>query len=220
MSNKTLNLTDDLYQYVLDISLREHPVQAELREETAQLSTHNMQTAPEQGQFLQLLIRMQAARKTLEIGTYTGYSALAVALALPADGRIIACDVNQEWTDIAKRYWQKAQVADKIDLRLAPALETLDKLLESGEANSFDFAFIDADKSNYDNYYEKALLLIRKGGVIAIDNVLWDGLVIDESVNDSQTRSIRALNEKILHDKRVEISMLPLADGVTLVYKL
>lgn len=220
MANKTLNLTDDLYQYILDISLREHPVQAELRKETAQLSTHNMQTAPEQGQFLQMIIRMLAARKTLEIGTYTGYSALAVALALPADGRIIACDVNQEWTDIAKRYWQKAQVADKIDLRLAPALETLDKLLENGEANSFDFAFIDADKSNYDNYYEKALLLMRKGGVIAIDNVLWDGLVIDASVNDSQTRSIRALNEKILHDKRVVISMLPLADGVTLVYKL
>ncbi len=220
MANKTLNLTDDLYQYILDLSLREHPVQIELRDETAQLTTHDMQIAPEEGQFLQLIIRMLAARKTLEIGTYTGYSALAVALVLPADGKVVACDVSQEWTNIAKRYWQKAQVADKIDLRLAPALETLDKLLENGEANSFDFAFIDADKSNYDNYYEKSLLLVRKGGVIAIDNVLWDGLVIDESVNDSQTRSIRALNEKILQDKRVAMTMLPLADGVTLVYKL
>lgn len=220
MSNATLNLTPELYQYIVDTSLREPPVLAELRAETATLASRNMQIAPEQGQFLQLLIQMLGAKKTLEVGTYTGYSALSVALALPADGQIIACDINEEWTEMAKRYWQKADVASKIDLRLAPALDTLDELIAEGQQGSFDFVFIDADKSNYCNYYDKAMQLVRQGGIVAVDNVLWHGAVADKTINDSQTSAIRALNEKILHDDRVTMSLVPIADGLTLARKL
>jgi len=179
-----------------------------------------MQIAPEQGQFMALLVKMIGARKTLDIGVFTGYSSLCIGLTLPKDGRVVACDVNREWTDTAKRYWQKAGVADKIELRLAPARQTLEELLAEGAAASFDFAFIDADKISYDLYYEYCLKLIRPGGLIAIDNVLWDGAVVDETVDDPDTMAIRDLNKKIHSDSRVEISLVPIADGLTLTRKI
>lgn len=190
-----------------------------LREETARDEMANMQIAPEQGQFMALLIKMIGARRTLEVGVYTGYSALCTALALPDDGRIIACDVNEEWTTVARRYWQEAGVAHKIDLRLAPASDTLAQLIEDGRAESFDFAFIDADKINYDRYYEQCLALIRPGGLIAVDNVLWDGAVADSSITDPDTEAIRAFNKKIHPDARVDLSLVPIADGLTLARK-
>ena len=219
MSNKTINLTEELYNYMLSVSLREPEILRQLREETTHDENANMQISPEQGQFMALLVHLLGAKRTLDIGVYTGYSALSISLALPEDGRVIACDINDAWTDIARRYWQKAGVEDKIDLRLAPALETLQILLEQDESN-FDFAFIDADKINYDQYYEYCLKLIRAGGLIAIDNVLWDGAVADTSINDHDTRAIRALNEKIHTDPRVEITLVPIADGLTLARKL
>jgi len=178
-----------------------------------------MQISPEQGQLMALLVRLLGAKKTLEVGVFTGYSSLVVALALPPDGKLIACDVSEEYTTIARRFWQEAKVADKIDLQLGPAVETLDRLLEQGEAGTFDFAFIDADKSNYDAYYERALHLLRAGGVIAIDNVLWSGDVADPSVQDARTNAIRQLNQKIHQDDRVLISLLPIGDGLTLAMK-
>ncbi len=178
-----------------------------------------MQIAPEQGQFMALLIQLIGATKTLEIGVFTGYSSLCVALTLPPTGKIVACDVSEEFTAIARRYWQTAGVADKIDLRLAPALETLDQLLASGQAETFDFAFIDADKENYDRYYERSLQLVRPGGLIAIDNVLWSGEVADPQVHDNNTLAIRALNDKLHHDERVTLSLVPIADGLTLALK-
>ncbi len=219
MSNQTLNLTPQLYQYLLSVSLRETPILKALREKTAQLSGHEMQISPEQGQFMALLVELIDAKKTLEIGVYTGYSSLAVALALPADGRIIACDVNTETSNIAKSFWQKAGVAEKIELKLAPALETLDQLIKQGETNTFDFVFIDADKQNYSNYYERSLSLVRPGGLILIDNVLWSGRVADSKNHDKQTEAIRQLNQKISEDKHVSMSLLPLGDGLTLVRK-
>lgn len=178
-----------------------------------------MQISPEQGQLMALLVQLMGAKKTLELGVFTGYSALAVALALPADGQVIACDVSADYTAIAQRYWQMAGVAHKIDLRLGPALETLDQLRVEGHVESFDFAFIDADKRNYDSYYEKSLQLVRPGGLIAIDNVLWSGRVADPTVQDNRTQRIRALNEKIYQDPRVSLSLLPIADGLTLAVK-
>jgi caffeoyl-CoA O-methyltransferase len=178
-----------------------------------------MQISAEQGQFMALLIHLLSARRTLEIGVFTGYSSLAVALALPDDGRIIACDISDEWTSIARRYWREAGVERKIDLRLGPALKTLDDLIAQGQGGRFDFAFIDADKGNYANYYERALVLVRSGGLIAVDNVLWDGKVIDTKVNDPDTRAIRAFNETLHHDERVWLSMLPIRDGLTLACK-
>ena len=178
-----------------------------------------MQISPEQGQFMALLIELTGARRTLEVGTFTGYSALSVALALPADGRLTACDVNETYAAIARRYWAEAGVADKIELRLAPAVETLDNLVQEGAAGTFDFMFIDADKENYDTYYERGLELIRPGGLIAVDNVLWDGAVADESRHDAETRSIRALNAKIKGDQRVAISLVPIGDGLMLARK-
>jgi predicted O-methyltransferase YrrM len=178
-----------------------------------------MQISPEQGQFMALLVKLIGAKKTLEVGVFTGYSSLVVALALPADGKIVACDVSEEYTSVARRYWQQAGVADKIDLHIAPALETLDKLLTAGEAETFDFAFIDADKSNYDNYYERSLELIRPGGLIAIDNVLWSGKVADTEIQDNQTNKIRALNRKLHEDSRITLSLVPIADGLTLAMK-
>lgn len=220
MSTKTLNITDELYQYLLRYSLRESPIQQTLREATAKLPSAQMQIAPEQGQLMGLLIQLMNAKKTIEIGVFTGYSALTVALALPPDGKIIACDINEEWTAIAKDYWQQAGVANKIELRLAPALETLDQLLHRKDLHeSFDFVFIDADKAHYSLYYEKSLKLIRKGGLIAIDNTLWGGDVANPEIKNASTQAIRALNEKILKDERVTMSLVPIGDGLTLVLK-
>ena len=219
MSSDTLNLTSSLYDYLRNNSLREPSVLKKLRDETHHLSSYKMQISPEQGQLMALLVEILGAKKTLDIGTYTGYSALIVAQALPADGKVIACDINVEWTAIAKRFWQEAGLAHKIDLRLAPALETLQALLDSGEAETFDFAFIDADKNNYDHYYEKSLMLLRRGGLAAIDNVLWGGSVADPDIHDLATESIRALNAKLLNDKRISLSMIPIGDGLTLACK-
>ncbi|NJP11963.1 MAG: methyltransferase domain-containing protein [Leptolyngbyaceae cyanobacterium RU_5_1] len=219
MTNKNLGLSDPLYDYLKSVSLREPDVLAQLRQETAQHLMSVMQIAPEQGQFMALLVQLMGAKKTLEVGVFTGYSALAVALALPSDGKVTACDVSDEYTAIARRYWQQAGVADKIDLHIAPALETLDRLLANGQENTFDFAFIDADKSNYDNYYERALQLVRPGGLIAIDNVLWSGDVANPQIQDTRTHAIRALNQKLHHDQRVVLSMVAIADGLTLALK-
>lgn len=219
MSNKTLGLDDRLYNYLLSVSLREPEILAQLRQETAQQPMSQMQIAPEQGQFMALLVQLMGAKKTLEVGVFTGYSSLVVALALPPDGQLIACDVSQEYTAIARRYWQQAGVSHKIDLRIAPALDTLDGLLAAGQANTFDFAFIDADKSNYDNYYERALQLVRSGGLIAIDNVLWSGRVADPDAQDNRTQQIRQLNQKLQQDERVLLSVVPIADGLTLALK-
>jgi caffeoyl-CoA O-methyltransferase len=219
MSLTTLNLTETVYTYFQTISLREPEILKELRQETANHPLSRMQIAPEQGQFMAFLITLIQAKKTLEIGVFTGYSSLAVALALPPEGKIIACDVEEEFTAIAQKYWKKAGVEDKIDLRIAPALETLDQLIDNGESNSFDFIFIDADKSNYDNYYEKSLILVRKGGLIAIDNVLWGGKVADPNEQDNRTTKIRQLNEKLHQDERIFLSLVPIGDGLTLVIK-
>lgn len=218
MSNKTF-ITDRLYDYLLSVSLREPEILQALRQETANHPMSQMQIAPDQGQFLQLLVRLMGAKKALEIGVFTGYSSLAVALSLPPDGKLIACDVSEEYTATARRYWALAGVADKIDLRIAPALETLDQLLAEGQANTFDFAFIDADKSNYSNYYERALALVRPGGLIAIDNVLWSGQVADPQVQDNRTTAIRTFNQSLYQDERISLSMLAIADGLTLALK-
>ena len=219
MIKQTLGLEQSLYDYLLSVSLREPTILTQLRQETAQMPRSIMQISPEQGQFMALLVKLIGAKKTLEVGVFTGYSSLVVALALPADGKIVACDVSEEYTSVARRYWQQAGVADKIDLHIAPALETLDNLLTTGEAGTFDFAFIDADKSNYDNYYEQCLELIRPGGLIAIDNVLWSGKVADTEIQDNQTNKIRALNRKLHEDSRITLSLVPIADGLTLAMK-
>jgi caffeoyl-CoA O-methyltransferase len=219
MSKRTIGLDEQLYSYLLSVSLREPEILRKLRQETANHPSGTMQISPEQGQFMKLLIQLIGAKKTLEVGVFTGYSSLSVALALPADGKIIACDVSEEFTTIARRYWQEAGVTDKIDLRLAPALETLDNLLASGQAETFDFAFIDADKDNYDRYYERSLQLIRPGGLIAIDNVLWSGRVADSQIQDESTQAIRALNQKLRDDERVTLSLIPIGDGLTLALK-
>ncbi|MEH2270986.1 MAG: class I SAM-dependent methyltransferase [Nostoc sp.] len=219
MPKQSIGLDNQLYNYLLSVSLREPEILGKLRQETANHPRSGMQISPEQGQFMSLLVELIGAKKTLEVGVFTGYSSLSVALALPADGKIIACDVSEEFTAIARRYWQEAGVTDKIDLRLAPALETLDQLLATGQAETFDFAFIDADKENYDGYYERSLQLVRPGGLIAIDNVLWSGQVADEQNQDESTQAIRALNEKLHHDERVTLSLVPIADGLTLAIK-
>ncbi len=219
MAIQTLNLTPELYRYLQTVSLREPEVLAQLRAETAQHPMAQMQISPEQGQFMALLVRLMGAKKTLEMGVFTGYSSLVVALALPEEGKVIACDINVEFTNRARRYWEKAGVAHKIDLRLAPALETLDGLIAAGEVNGFDLAFIDADKRNYCNYYERALTLVRPGGLIAIDNVLWSGKVCDRQVQDPQTEAIREFNEMLKNDPRIDLSLVPIGDGLTLALK-
>lgn len=220
MAPKTFILSDRLYNYLLSISSREPDILAQLRAETARQPLAGMQISPEQGQFMAFLVQLMQATKTLEVGVFTGYSTLSVALALPVDGEIVACDLSEEWTAIARRYWHQAGVANKIDLRLGPALETLDQLLSAGQANNFDFAFIDADKTNYHHYYEQALQLVRPGGLIAIDNVLWAGQVADPQIQDQSTVALRSLNEKLHHDKRIALSLVPIGDGLTLALKL
>jgi caffeoyl-CoA O-methyltransferase len=219
VSLRTLNLTDQLYGYLLADGVRESAVARRLRAVTAELPMAQMQISPEQGAFMQLLVRMLGARLTLEIGTFTGYSALVVAEALPAGGRVIACDVSEEWTAIARRFWTEAGVADRIELHLRPALATLDELLAQGRAGAFDFAFIDADKTSYDAYYERALTLLRTGGVVAVDNTLWGGAVADPARTDANTAAIRALNRRIRDDKRVDMVLLPIGDGLMLARK-
>ncbi len=219
MLKKTFGLDDRLYSYLLSVSLREPDILRQLREETARHPRAMMQIAPEQGQFMALLVQLLGATKALEVGVFTGYSSSCVALALPPNGKLVACDVSEEYTAIARRYWKAAGIADKIELRLAPALETLDGLLAVGQAETFDFAFIDADKENYEGYYERSLQLVRPGGLIAIDNVLWSGRVADPRVRDSSTQALRALNEKLHQDERITLSMVPIADGLTLALK-
>ena len=219
MSAQSIGLSDELHEYLLSMSLRESDAMRRLREETAEHPMAQMQIAPEQAQFFQFLIRLLGARRTLEVGVFTGYSALAVAEVLPPNGEVVACDVSEEYTKVARRHWRDAGVADTIDLRLAPAAETLDTLLDNGQAGTFDFAFIDADKETYDTYYEQSLRLLRPGGVVALDNMFRDGRVTDSDVEDESVRAIQRLNEKIHDDERVDLSMLPLADGVTLAMK-
>lgn len=218
MANRTLNLDDALYAYVVSHSLREHPAQTALREATKSHPHAGMQIGPEQGQFMALLVRLIGARRAIEIGVFTGYSALTVALALPDDGYLLACDVSDAYTAIGKPYWESAGVSRKIDLRIAPARATLDARLAAGEAGSYDFAFIDADKPGYDDYYERCLRLLRKGGLIAIDNVLWSGSVA-RPAKDDDTKALQALNDKLHRDERIDLALLPIGDGVTLARK-
>jgi len=220
MSNKTLSLTKALYAYLVEHSVREPEILQRLRAETAKDSMSMMQIGPEQGQFMQLLVRLMGAKSCLEVGVFTGYSSLAVALVLPADGHIVACDVSEKWTAIARKYWAEAGIADRIDLRIAPALSTLDGLIASGKSGSFDFAFIDADKTNYLGYYERALTLVRPGGLIAVDNTLWGGQVIDKKVKSEDTQAIRQFNDRLRDDLRIHLSLLPIGDGLTLALKL
>ena len=228
MNKSDIQMSKELYEYILSVSMREPESLRDLREVTAKHPSAIMQIPPEQGQFMALLVKILGAEKILEIGTYTGYSTLSLALAMPDNGILITCDINSEWASIGKNYWQQAGVENKIDLRIAPALNTLEELINDKQENTFDFAFIDADKINYDQYYEKTLKLIRPGGLIAIDNVLLFGSVInpellDEDlksrISDSDILAIRSLNEKIKHDDRVDLSMLPIADGLTLARK-
>ena len=214
--SRQIALTDELLAYLHKVSLREAEPLRLLREETAKLPMAGMQISPDQWQFMALLVRLIGARRCLEIGTFTGYSSLAVALALPPDGRVVCCDVSEEYTAVARRAWASAGIADKITLHIAPARATLDKLRAAGQRGSFDFAFIDADKENYDAYYEASLELVRPGGLIAIDNVLWSGAVADSKRQDADTKALRALNLKLHDDERIDLSMLPIGDGLTL----
>lgn len=219
MSNRTISMTDKLYDYLLRVSLHEPPILQRLRAETAKHPKHGMQISPEQGQFMRLLVRMLGASRCIEVGVFTGYSSLSVALALPDDGHIIACDVSEEFTAVARRYWHEAGVEKRITLHIAPALETLDAMLKRGEQGRYDFAFIDADKSNYLNYYERIIRLLRPGGVVAVDNVLWSGAVIDKKDKSEDTVAIRKFNEALHADQRIELSLLPIGDGLTLARK-
>lgn len=219
MLKRTTTVDEALYDYLLSVSLHETDVMRRLREETSDLPMGGMQIAADQGSFMALLVQLLGAKKTLEVGVFTGYSSLVVASALPEDGKVYACDVSDEWTSIGRRYWAEAGIAHKIELNLAPGVETLDRFIAEGQAGTFDFAFIDADKSNYDHYYERALILLRPGGLIAIDNTLWHGRVIDETAQDDDTVAIRALNAKVHADQRVSSSLVPIGDGVMLARK-
>jgi predicted O-methyltransferase YrrM len=219
MSSRRLVVADDVHQYIIDHSVRESDLLARLRAETSKLPMAEMQIGPEQGQFMALLAKLINAKRCIEIGVFTGYSALVVALALPDDGKIVACDVSEEWTSIGRRYWKEAGVDHKIDLRLQPALRTLDGLIAAGESGSYDYSFIDADKPNYDAYYERVLQLLRPGGLILIDNVLWSGRVADPKENDAYTMVFKNLNAKLHKDERIDVSLLGIGDGVTLARK-
>jgi predicted O-methyltransferase YrrM len=220
MSNQTLGLDDRLSTYLRSVGVREPEVLQQLRSHNAEYPQGHMQICPEQGQFMAMLVKLVAAKYILEIGVFTGYSSLVMALAMPEEGRMVACDVSVEATDVARKYWQQAGVAHKIDLRIAPALDTLQGLLTAGAGGTFDLAFIDADKANYPEYYELCLDLVRSGGVILIDNVLWYGRVADLEVNDRRTSILRDLNTKIHQDQRVELVILPIGDGMTVVRKI
>jgi predicted O-methyltransferase YrrM len=219
MSKGSIGLSTALQQYILDTSVRESDLLARLRQETAKLPRAGMQIAPEQGQLLKLLLQLIAARRVLEIGVFTGYSSLCMAEAIPPGGKLVACDHNEEWTEIARRYWRDAGVLDRIDLRLGPALETLQELTDGGEMGSYDLIFIDADKTNYLNYFELSLQLVRAGGLIVIDNVLWSGSVIDDKDNSPDTVAIREFNRSLYEDPRIDLSLIPIGDGLTLARK-
>lgn len=219
MSNASLGLPDELNEYLRRVGVREHPLLARLREETAALPQHGMQIAPEQGALMAMLVQLMGARRCVEVGTFTGYSSLAVALALPDDGHITCFDVSEEWTAVARRYWAEAGVADRIELRLGPGVAGLDGLLAEGAAGTIDFAFVDADKTSYPLYHERLVELLRPGGLVAYDNVLWGGAVVDPAEDDDDVRAIRAVNETIAADERVSVSMIPIADGLTLARK-
>jgi predicted O-methyltransferase YrrM len=219
MANTTIGLSDDLAAYIVEHGVREPEILARLREETAPLPQHGMQISPEQGAFLAMLVRLLGARRCLEIGTFTGYSSLSVALALPPDGRLVCCDVSEEWTAVARRYWAEAGVADRVELRLGPALATLDGLLADGATGTFDFAFVDASKREYPDYHERVLKLLRSGGLVVYDNVLWGGAVVDPTDDDPDTNGVRRLNDRLATDERVDVSMLPVSDGLTLARK-
>jgi predicted O-methyltransferase YrrM len=219
MSLRSVTLTDPLYDYLLSVSLREPALLKELRQETAGMPEADCQIAPEQGQFMGLLTRLLRARKALEIGTFTGYSSLWTALNLEPGGTLTCCDISEQWTSVARRYWKKAGIEDRIALKLQPAMKTLDELLASGQEGTFDQAFLDADKANMQAYYEKCLRLLRPGGLVLFDNVLWDGKVLDKGRDDADTKAIRKLNEALLGDGRVHLSMIPVGDGLTLALK-
>jgi len=220
MSRRTIEVTDRLHAYMLETSLRETPLAARLRAETEALGRPaGMQISPEQGQFMALIVALTGARRIVEVGTFTGYSALAMAAALPPDGSLVACDVSEEWTAIARRYWAEAGVAERIDLRLAPAAETLDALADEGWSGTVDLGFIDADKTNYARYYEALLGLLRPGGLVMVDNVLWGGAVVDPDDTSEDTAAIRAFNAALARDERVDLSLLPIGDGLTLARK-
>jgi len=219
VSAKTIQVTDAIWQYLINVTVREPAVLAKLRDETSRMPGGGMQISPEQGQFMALLVELLGAKRALEIGVFTGYSSIRVALALPTDGHLVACDVSEEYTSVARRYWREAGVEQKVELRLGPALATLNALLAEGGRGSFDFAFIDADKSNYGGYYERCLELVRAGGLVAVDNALWSGAVADASRKDADTRAIRELNAKISNDPRVSASLVPIGDGLLLARK-
>ena len=219
MSSSSIGLSNKLRKYMLNVSFRDDEILRQLRKETLKLKEGQMQISPEQGAFLSILIKLLNAKKTLDIGVFTGYSSLVVARELPDDGLVVACDTSIEWTSIAKAYWKLAGVYNKVDLHLDPAKETLEKLIEDGQASTYDFSFIDADKINYQSYYEYSLTLVKPGGIIAVDNVLWSGQVIDENDFEPATRAIRSFNEQLYQDDRVSISMVPIGDGLTLAYK-
>ena len=212
-------MPENVHAYLVRHAVREKAVQRRLRAATRVIPGAGMQIAPEQGVLMQVLVRLLGATRYLEIGTFTGYSALCVALAMPKSGRLVCCDTSEEWTSMARRYWRKAGVASKIRLRLAPALETLDALLREGSAGRYDFAFIDADKQNYENYFERCMKLVRRGGLIAIDNTLWSGRVVDRRRQDVDTRAIRAFNLRLHRDRRIDLALVPIGDGLTLAYK-
>jgi predicted O-methyltransferase YrrM len=219
MTNRTLTLDDSLYQYLLDVSLRETPLLRRLRDETAQLANARWQIAPEQGQFMALLVQLTGARHIVEVGTFTGYSAICMASAMPADGRLICCDIPGDYNTTAERYWREAGLAERIEQRLAPALETLATLEAEGQGGRVDLIFIDADKANYPAYFEQALRLVRQGGLILFDNTLWSGRVLEQSPDSADTRAIQTLNRALHDDARIDLSLLPLGDGLTLCRK-
>ena len=219
MSTRPTPLTEELHRYLLEVSLREPEPVRRLREETARLPQGGMQTAPEQGQFLSLLVRILGARRIVEIGVFTGHSTAWMALALPHGGRIIACDKNEQWTAIARRYWDELGVSDRIDLRLGPALPTVESLLAQGMAGTVDLIFVDADKPHYDRYFERGLELLRPGGLLVFDNTLWHARVIDQTNSEPDTRAIRRFNRRLKRDERVDISLVPIGDGLTLARK-
>ena len=219
MSSRNNNIPTELYDYILDSTLRDRPELKALRDETADMPMAGMQISPDQGQFMALLVKATGAKRAIEVGTFTGYSALIVAGALPADGKLVACDVSDEYTSVGRPHWDKAGLADKIDLRLGPAVETLDAMIAAGETGTYDMAFIDADKENYGHYYERCLSLLRVGGLILVDNVLWGGRVADASEQDDSTTAIRALTKKMHGDNRIDFSLIPVGDGLSLAVK-